>query len=98
MGNFCAAPMMCDGKGGVQKRLSYYYIGHFSRYIKRGARQILTSCYTDRIEHAAFQNPDGELVLVLLNKSDAEVPVTIREENYGCALNLKPHTIVTVCI
>lgn len=98
VGNFCAAPMMCDGKGGVQKRLSYYYIGHFSRYIKRGARQILTSCYTDRIEHAAFQNPDGELVLVLLNKSDAEVPVTIREENYGCALNLKPHTIVTVCI
>lgn len=98
VGNFCAAPMMCDGNGGVEKRTSYYYIGHFSRYIKRGAKQIMTSCYTDKVEQVAFQNPDGEIVLVLLNRTDNAVPVTIKEESVGCALQVEAHSIATVCI
>lgn len=98
VGNYCAAPMMCDGKGGVEKRMSYYYIGHFSRYIKRGAKQIMSSCYTDKVEQAAFKNPDGEIVLVILNRSDCTVPVTIKEEGMGCALYVEAHSIVTVCM
>ena len=51
VGNFCAAPMMCNPKeDSLEKRLTYYYIGHFSRYIKRGARTIDTTRYTDKIE------------------------------------------------
>lgn len=95
VGNFCAAPIMCNGIGGIEKRLSYYYIGHFSRHIKRGANQIMTSSYTDKIETVAFVNPDGERVLVVLNKSEHDVPVTIREFGYGIEVKIEKHSICT---
>lgn len=95
VGNFCAAPIMYNGIGGIEKRLSYYYIGHFSRYIKRGAIQIMTTCYTDKVETVAFINPDGEKVLVVLNKSEHDVPVTIRETSYGIETNIEKHSIYT---
>lgn len=96
VGNFCAAPMMCDGKGGVEKRLSYYYIGHFSRYIRSGARQILTSSYTDQVETAAFLNPDGSRVVVLLNRTEETMTPVLREETSCLSLQIPPHSIVTV--
>ncbi|MDR2889312.1 MAG: glucosylceramidase [Lachnospiraceae bacterium] len=98
VGNFCAAPMMCDGQGGVEKRLSYYYIGHFSRYIKRGARRIMTSSYTDKVENIAFINPDGSRVAIICNRSDHEVTATLREETKGLPLQIKPHTIMTIAL
>ncbi len=97
VGNFCAAPLMCDGKGGVTKRLTYYYIGHFSRYIKKGAVQLLTSTYTDKVEAAAFRNPEGERVVILLNRTAETVEVTLRECGMGTNMNLQPHSIVTLC-
>lgn len=97
VGNFCAAPVMCDVSAGtVEKRLSYYYIGHLSRFIKRGARLIATTAYTDKVETAAFLNPDGERSVVLLNKTEEEVEVTLRENGTGTRLILPAHTIATV--
>ena len=98
VGNFCAAPMMADGKGGVEKRLSYYYIGHFSRYISRGARQIMTSSYTDKLETLAFLNKDGGKTVVMLNKTEREVEVTLCENQHGMSLKVAPHSIVTVIL
>ncbi len=98
VGNFCAAPVMCDpGEDTFEKRLSYYYIGHFSRYIEPGAVRIGMTRYSDAVEAAAFLNPGGERVLVLLNKSDKEVPVTVREAGYGMETVLTPHSIHTIC-
>lgn len=98
VGNFCAAPIMFNTASGTyEKRLTYYYIGHFSRYIKPGAVRIGTTRYTDKIEATAFLNPDGERVLVLLNKTEEKVPVTIREENCGMETELAPHSICTIC-
>lgn len=98
VGNFCAAPIMYDTESGeYEKRLTYYYIGHFSRYIKPGAVRIGTTRYTDKIEVCAFLNPDGERVLVLLNKTDEKVPVTVREDGCGMETEMEPHSICTIC-
>lgn len=96
VGNFCAAPMMADGKGGVEKRLSYYYIGHFSKFIHKGARQMMTSSYTDKIETLAFLNRDGSKVVVILNKTNEDVDVTLREKQDGLPLTVCKNSIVTV--
>ena len=97
-GNFCAAPMICNSKENtLEKRLPYYYIGHFSRYIKRGARQVMSSRYTDKVETAAFINPDGERVVVVLNKTDSPVEITLREEGIGSSMVAEAHSIMT-CI
>ncbi len=98
VGNFCAAPIMCNpGEDTFEKRLSYYYIGHFSRYVEPGAVRVGMTRYSDAVEAAAFLNPGGERVLVLLNKSDKEVPVTVREAGYGMETVLTPHSIHTIC-
>lgn len=98
VGNFCAAPVMCNpSENQVDWKLYYYYIGHFSRYIKSGAKKIASTRYTDQVETAAFLNPDGERVVVVLNKSDKPVPITLREDGYGMECVIEAHTIVT-CI
>lgn len=102
VGNFCAAPIMCaPGEDSYEKRLTYYYIGHFSRYIKAGAVKIGTSRYTDGIEVTAFLNPDGERVAVILNKSEKEVPYTLREMTKDAGYQgvegvIAPHSIQTI--
>lgn len=96
--NFCAAPMMCDGKGGIEKRLSYYYIGQFSRYVKPGAKRILTSCYTEDLETVAFVNPDGSRAAVLLNPTERAIPVCLAENGESVYLKVDAHEICTVVI
>lgn len=98
VGNFCAAPIMCNAENDTyEKRLSYYYIGHFSRYIEPGAVRIGTTRYTDAVEAIAFRNPNGERALVLLNKTEKELPVTVREAGFGMETVLTPHSIHTIC-
>ena len=97
--NLCAAPIMCDCNSGTyEKRLSYYYVGHFSKYIHCGARRIAVTKYTDQIEVTAFLNPDGEKVVVLLNKQNSDIPVVLREYGKGSELIVKAHSIVTLRI
>ncbi|MBO5284046.1 MAG: glucosylceramidase [Lachnospiraceae bacterium] len=98
VGNYCAAPVMCDGKGGIEKRLSYYYIGHFSRHIRAGAKQVMTTCYTDRLETLAFVNPDGERVIVILNKGEEDLPLYLRENGEGISLTAGAHSIKTILL
>lgn len=98
VGNFCAAPIMYDAKGDTyEKRLAYYYIGQFSRYIRAGAKRIGTTRYTDKIEVTGFLNPDGERVIVILNKTDEDVPITLRETGHGVETVVKAHSISTFC-
>ncbi len=97
VGNFCAAPIMEAEDGSAVKNLSYYYIGHFSKYIQKGAKQCMTSTYTDQVETVAFINPDGSRVVVLLNKSETDVEVTLRESGEGASITVAKQSIVT-CI
>ena len=97
VGNFCDAPIKANEAGDdYEKKLSYYYIGHFSRYIKEGARLIWTSCYTDRIGSVGFVNPDGERVVIMLSESDADTPVTVAEGDSSVKLTVKAHSIQTL--
>lgn len=99
VGNYCAAPIMCNCNDGTyKKRLSYYYIGHFSKYIKKGARRIAITKYTDKIEATGFVNLNGEKVVVLLNKQENDIPVCLREYGKGTEFIVKAHSIVTLLI
>lgn len=95
--NYCAAPVMCDTqKGTMEKRLSYYYIGHFSRYVRRGAVRLATTRFSDKVEAVAFENPDGGRVVVLMNRTDEDIWLSLREYDEGISFTLKAHSIVTV--
>lgn len=98
VGNFCDAPIMYDKETDqLDIKLSYYYIGHFSRFVKPGAKRILLSRYTDQVEGTAFINPDGEKVAVLLNRTQEKLTMQLCEENKVCDLTLSPHSVITLC-
>lgn len=98
VGNFCAAPVMTnEDHTAFEKRLSYYYIGHFSRYIQKGAKRLGVSRFTDAIEAAAFENPDGSFVTILLNKTDNDLGFSLTDGETGHHIDLPAHSMITVC-
>ncbi|SHO47488.1 glycoside hydrolase family 30 protein [Anaerocolumna xylanovorans] len=98
VGNFCDAPVMCDTtQDTVDVKLSYYYIGHFSRFIKAGAKRVLVSRYTDKLDCCGFLNPDGGMVLVALNKTNEEQNFEIMMDGKSCPVEIGAHSIITAC-
>lgn len=98
VGNYCDAPIMCDTeKDTIDVKLSYYYIGHFSRFIRRGAKRMLVSRCMDQIEATGFVNPDGTKVAVLLNRTGESQEFIFCESCQVCKMKLEAHSIMTVC-
>jgi glucosylceramidase len=54
----------------VRRGSGYYALGHFSKFVKRGARRIASDCDMPGIQHVAFRNPDGEFVVVIANPGE----------------------------
>ncbi|MGM9551254.1 MAG: RICIN domain-containing protein [Clostridia bacterium] len=71
----------------------YYLTKHFSYYIKPGARRIKTEGnYGDKI---AFQNPDGEVILVVKNSANIDLNVAINVNGVKAKPTVPPHSIST---
>jgi glucosylceramidase len=96
VGNFCSAPIIADTrKDELLFQSSYYYIGHFSRFIRPGAQRILCATTRDDLEATAFANPDGTLAVVVLNRTDTERPYALRLPKSQAISTLPPHSIST---
>lgn len=76
-------------------RSSYYYMGHFSKYIRRGAKRIGCSCFDAELETCAFLNKDGTIVCVVLNRTDKDKRVSLRFQKQLADAEIKGHSIVT---
>ena len=99
VGNYCDAPIMCDTVNDkIEEKLSFTYIGHFSRYIKKGAVRIGFSRYTDKLEMTAFKNTDNTLVLVMLNRTDSDIPAVIRLNGQEASVVVPADSIATAVI
>lgn len=74
VGNLCFAPVHGDTKTDqLTFTNSYYYIGHFSKFIRSGAKRISTATTSNNLTATSFLNKDGSLVVVALN--DKEEPL-----------------------
>lgn len=93
---FGESPLLCDhGEKSLHYASSYYYIGHFSRFIKRGAKRIGSSVYTSDLEVCAFQNPDGSIAVVAMNASEEVKKVVLRFHEEIAQTFIPAHSIVT---
>jgi len=99
VGNFCFAPIHADTKTGkLIYTNSYYYIGHFSKFIQPGAKRISCSTNRDKLQATAFLNPDGKMVVVVLNLSDERLPFNLWIAGKAAETISLPHSIMTVVI
>jgi glucosylceramidase len=96
VGNYCDAPIMVNTQDGqFEEKLSFHYIGHFSRYIKNQAKRIAFTKYTVKLEVTAFKNPDSSVVLVMQNRSEKDIPIALRYQGKIASLMIPQNTIVT---
>ncbi len=96
VGNYCSAPIQGNLETNeIIYNPSYYYIGHFSKYIPSGSKRIGVSKFSDQIEATAFLTPDGDRVVVILNRSDSICNFRLCEENLFTEQTIAPHSIKT---
>jgi len=94
--NLCSAPIIADTRNDrLLFQSSYYYLGHFSRFIRPGARRILCSSTREDLETTAFVNPDGAVAVVVLNRTDSEHAFSLKWKTQRAACSLPAHSIAT---
>jgi glucosylceramidase len=73
----------------------FWAFAHFSRNVKRGARRFKSDSMATGVDHVAFENPDGQKVLVMSNAGDAKT-ISLKHANEAAELALSPNSIYTL--
>jgi len=72
--NLCFAPIHGDTRTGeLIYTNEYYYIGHFSKFIRPGAKRLACSPSRSSLLATAFVNTDGKTAVVVMNEGDEKV-------------------------
>ncbi|MEM9410131.1 MAG: glycoside hydrolase family 30 beta sandwich domain-containing protein, partial [Planctomycetota bacterium] len=68
VGNYCFAPVHVDSETGqLIFTPSYYYLGHFSKFIRPNARRVSAVSSRSSLMTTSFMNEDHQLATVVLN-------------------------------
>lgn len=95
--NFCLAPIHADtSTGELIYTPSYYYIGHFSKFIRPDAKRISTVASRSQLLSTSFLNTDGKMVTVVMNQSDAELKYNLFVNNKKASVTIPAHAIQTL--
>src|SRR2546426_1383928 len=97
VGNFCMAPIHADTRTGkLIYTNSYYYIRHFSKFIRPGARRIVAAPSRSMLLTTAFVNPDGAVVVVVMNPMPRGEQYFLVVGASSVEISSRPHSIQTV--
>jgi glucosylceramidase len=97
VGNFCSAPLLAHtDRNEVVPQSSYFYLGHFARFIRPGARRVLCAASLSALEATACVNADGRLVVVAMNRTEQPLPFVLRTpQGVSQQVDLPARAIVT---
>jgi glucosylceramidase len=99
VGNFCYAPVHGDTRTGrLHYMNSYYYIGHFSKFIRPGAHRIASSSMARELLATAFLNQDGTIAVVVMNESDKDQPFFLWLNGRAATADSPAHSIQTLLV
>lgn len=73
----------------------YWAFAHFSRNVKRGARRFESACKLPGVEQVAFENPDGQKILVITNSGEGKT-VTVKQANKAAEIALGADSVSTL--
>lgn len=99
VGNFCFAPVHADTRNGqLIYTNAFYYIGHFSKFVRPGARRIAASSNRAALQTTAFVNKDGSVAVIVMNSTDRPMPYHLIMKGQSAVTESLPHSIVTLII
>lgn len=97
VGNFCFAPIIADTRSGqLTYMASYYYIGHFSKFLRPGAQRLACTVTSDDLLATSFRNPDGNIATVIMNSSDKALEVKLWMDGHAATAAMPAHSIATL--
>jgi len=99
VGNFCFAPVHLDTRNGrLIYTNAYYYIGHFSKFVRPEARRIAVSSNRVTLQTTAFVNKDGSIVVIVMNTTDQPMSYQLIVKGQSAEAKSLPHSIATLII
>ena len=76
--------------------VEYYVLGHLGKFVVPGARRLDSNTFgPGSIEDVAFQNPDGSIVLLVLNSNSAATEFTVSWKTATFNYTLPPQSVAT---
>jgi glucosylceramidase len=95
--NFCFAPIHADViADSLIYTPSYYYLGHFSKFIIPGAKRISTSSSQSLLESTSWMNPNGEMITIVMNMSNDKLEYSLYVGDKESNLSINPRAIQTL--
>lgn len=99
VGNFCFAPVHADTRTGeIIYTNAYYYMGHFSKFIRPGARRVNSAPSRSQLLSTSFLNTDGKLVVVVMNPTDKQSTYYLWINGQAAQLESPRHSIETLVV
>lgn len=97
VGNFCFAPVHADLKTGeLIYTPSYYFIGHFSKFIGKNAKRISSVASRSQLITTSFLNKDGKVVTVVMNQTNKRIVYNLCIGTSATEVTILPHAIQTL--
>jgi len=93
----CRGVVTIDSRTGQYRReVEYYALAHASKFVQPGAHRIQSSGGDSTLTSVAFKNPDGGLVLIVLNSRTADQPFSVRAAPRTFSYILPPASVATL--
>ncbi|WP_058486418.1 glycoside hydrolase family 30 protein [Defluviitalea phaphyphila] len=97
VGNYCDAPIIVDTNNKkIYYQSSYYYLGHFSKYIRPGAKRIGCKTENKDIQTTAFINKDGKVVVIIMNPTGKSFDFQLKLDDNIAKYKSLAHSIMTL--
>ena len=97
VGNYCSAPIIVDTRSqDLLYQSSYYYIGHFSRFILPGDKIINSKNTNDTIDVLSSINDQNIVNTVIQNKNESCVEINYNRDNMNSVFTIPERSIITV--
>lgn len=95
VGNFCFAPIH-ENNGELIYTPSYYYLGHFSKFIRPDAKRVSAASSRSVLQTTSFLNTDNKLATIVMNTSDIAVTYRFYIGNEETKVNIPAHGMQTL--
>lgn len=94
--NFCFAPVHADTQEGeLIYTPSYYYVGHFSKFIRPDAKRVSTVSSRSHLLCISFMNADGKMATIVMNHTDEKIAYKLCIGLSAVSTVILPHAIQT---
>lgn len=95
--NLCFAPVHGDTRTGeLIYTPTYYYIGHFSKFVKPGAKRVSTVASRSFLMATTWANEDGSYATIIMNETEEDLDYNMLVLDKRISLRIPARSMQTI--